>query len=110
MPLSGQSYSIVTHLAKNLTKIFDQTDNGKYRLIKVNIIDQNNYEGLIADTSINSDWKIFFNNNYSAEELTSNLYTILNSEPFKKEFAVNRGNLASIDLRYGKKVFYKFKN
>lgn len=111
VPLSGSSYEITTHFAKNLAKIFNKTDNDQYRLIRVEIIDKNNYQAILADTSKPGDyqWKIFFDNDESAEELTNNLYTVLNSDPFKKEMTANKGNLASIDLRYGKKVFYKFK-
>jgi len=110
-PLAEKSYSIITHFAKNLAKIFSKTTNDKYRVIKVRIIDKSNYEVVVVDTSRTAtpEWKIFFNNTYSAEELTSNLYTVLNSEPFKKEMLTNKGDLASIDLRYGKKVFYRFK-
>jgi hypothetical protein len=110
-PLSTESYSILTHFAKSLSKIFNKTGNDKYRLIKVKILDQNNYEAIIADTSKVSDneWVILFNNDSSAEELTNNLYTVLNSDPFTKEMLKNGGDLSSVDLRYGKKVFYKFK-
>ncbi len=110
-PLPLSSYTVVTHFAKNLAKIFAKTDYNEYRLIKIAILDNNNYEALIADTSDpdNGRWKIFFDNDDSAEDLTSNLFTILNSDPFKKEMTLKKGKLASIDLRYGKKVFYRFK-
>ena len=110
-PLADSSYTIVSHFAKNLAKIYNKTENSKYRLIRVRIIDKDNYEAIVADTSkeTNYDWKIFFDNDESAEELTNNLYTVLTSESFKEEMLNNKNNLASIDLRYGKKVFYKFK-
>lgn len=110
-PLSEESYAISSHFAKNLTKVFTKTENEKYRLIRVKIIDKNNYEAIVVDTTklTDGEWKIFFDNDESAEELTNNLYTVLNSDPFKKGVMENKGGLASIDLRYGKKVFYKFK-
>jgi hypothetical protein len=110
--LSNSSYDVVTHFAKNLAKIFAKNGEEKHRLIRVKIIDKNNYEAILADTSKEKDneWKIFFDNDDTAEDLANNLITILDSEPFKKEMLKNKGNLASIDLRYGKKVFYKFKD
>jgi len=110
-PLFGKSYMIVTHFAKNLVKVFNRTNNGQYRLIKVKILDKNSYEAIIADTSktVDNDWKILFDEGDSVEDLTNNLYTVLNSDPFKKEMEKNKTGLALIDLRYGKKVFYKFK-
>lgn len=111
-PLEKTSYSTVTNFAKNLAKVFNKTNYHQYRLIKIKINDKNNYEAVIADTvkGGNYEWKIFFDNGENADELTNNLYTVLNSVPFKEEMEKNKDNLASIDLRYGKKVFYKFKN
>ena len=111
MPLSEQSYVIITHFAKGLSKVFNKTENDQYRLLKVKIVDKNTYEAILADTSKVSDneWKIIFDSDESAEDLANNLITVLNSDPFKKEMQNNDEALASIDLRFNKKVYYKFK-
>ena len=53
--------------------------------------------------------KIIFEIDSEVKELAENLQSAITTEPFKSELEENYGNLSYIDLRFGNKVYYKFK-
>jgi len=112
-PLPLSKYQQVVRLADNLPKVFFQTGNNHYRLKNITLLDESNYAALIIDqtnsSSTSSTWAIYFNYELSADELASNLFSVLNSSSFKKDFQDSDGKIYRIDLRYGQKVFYEFK-
>ena len=70
------------------------------------------YEIHLSDNSKNYGFyggKIIFNNNDNLGEIFDNLMTILNERTLVKELNDNV-QLDYIDLRFGKKVFYKLKS
>ena len=109
--LSKDSYRIITNFTRSLVAIFSKTKYSNFRLTNIKIIDQNNYEAKIIDTTRNdsSGWSLFFDSDENSEKLAGNLYATLASDSFKQDYEQNKGNLESIDLRYNPKVFYKFK-
>jgi len=62
----------------------------------------------VIGLSSGNDWQFIFHYQQDLSELASNLNTIFNSSEFKADKA-SLGSLDYIDLRFGKKVFYKFK-
>jgi hypothetical protein len=62
----------------------------------------------IAGTDLIPDWQVIFHYRQDLNEVANNLHTIFSSTEFKADKA-NSGALDYIDLRFGKKVFYKFK-
>lgn len=109
--ISRLAYETAVHFAKFLPKIFVQSGFDRFRLVAVRIIDEKSFEAVVADTSISglNEWKIYYDNEEPVSELTLNLFTIMNSPDFKSDLEKNKTGLESIDLRYGKKVFYKFR-
>ena len=61
-----------------------------------------------ASTSVSGDWEVLFNRDQALTELIKNLTTVLSAPEFKADIG-QASSLAYIDLRFGKKVFYKFK-
>lgn len=108
-PLTPPQYSVVVNFAKNLTKIFDRANLTNFRLIKIQLISQTEYHAVIWDSDLRSEWLILFDSDGNPEMLTSNLYSVLSSRPFLADLSGNKAGLESIDLRYGNRVFYRFK-
>jgi len=111
-PLTESAYKIASGFAKILPNVFNKTANSQYRFLAINILDENDFSAIVVDSSRTGDnvWQIFIDGDDDANTLAGNLYTILESPAFRKDMLDHKNNLASIDLRYGKKVFYKFKN
>ncbi len=53
--------------------------------------------------------KIIFNKEANFDKLINNLQTALDTEPLKNDFRKKYSSLLYIDLRFGNKVYYKFK-
>ncbi len=53
--------------------------------------------------------EIIFKTDADFEKVAENLQTILTTEPFKSDFRNKYSSLLYIDLRFGNKVYYKFK-
>lgn len=53
--------------------------------------------------------KIMLNTDADLEHLTENLSAALNTDPFQSEFKNKYSSLMYIDLRFGNKVYYKFR-
>ncbi len=53
--------------------------------------------------------KIIFKTDSDYEKLVDNLQTVLETEPLKTEIKTKYNSLLYIDLRFGNKVYYKFK-
>jgi hypothetical protein len=109
-PLSERSYGVVSRFARYLPEIFKKTVHDNYRLLYVRIIDGQRFEAEIADTgSALGSWKIVFDGEENADIIAENLFSIIESPAFKKDMIDHKSALDSIDLRYGKKIYYKFK-
>jgi|GEM_PF-1530159 len=111
-PLSESAYKIASGFAKTLPNVFNKTANSQYRFLAVNILDKDDYSAIVVDSSRTGDniWQILIGSDTDANTLAGNLYTILESSAFRKDMLDHKNNISSIDLRYGKKVFYKFKD
>lgn len=64
---------------------------------------------LSADNQAPNAPKILFKLNSDYDKLIENLQSAITTEPLQTELKNNLNNLLYIDLRYGNKVFYKFK-
>ena len=53
--------------------------------------------------------KIIFKKDFNLEAISENLQTALDAEPLKSNFKNKYASLEYIDLRYGNKVYYKFR-
>lgn len=53
--------------------------------------------------------EIIFKTDSDFEQIAENLQTVLTTDPFQTEFKNKYSSLLYIDLRYGNKVYYKFK-
>lgn len=108
-PLLLDSYQVVSAFSRYLPKIFTVTANQNYRLLAVKIADPHTFVALVVDTTTNQQWSIYFDDEDSADDQANHLYTVLESAPFRKDMLDHKNQLATIDLRYGQKVFYTFK-
>lgn len=53
--------------------------------------------------------KIIFKKDFNLEKLSENLQAALNTEPLQSNFKNKYSSLLYVDLRYGNKVYYKFR-
>jgi hypothetical protein len=56
-----------------------------------------------------STFKVLFNADRKTEEMTANLSSVLKNEAFTAEIKNNNQKLEYLDLRFGQKVFYRFR-
>ncbi|MCX6712975.1 MAG: hypothetical protein NTY66_02070 [Candidatus Vogelbacteria bacterium] len=110
-PLPENTYRLVSRFARYLTEIFAKTAHDNYRLTAT-VIREGEYRAMIADSDRPEvgNWVVIFDNEESADEIAGNLFSIFESPAFRKEMLLHKNGLESIDLRNGKKVFYRFKD
>jgi hypothetical protein len=61
------------------------------------------------DAALTSAPKIIFKTNSDFDKLIENLQAALDTDPLKSDFKNKRSSLEYIDLRFGNKVYYRFK-
>ncbi len=64
---------------------------------------------LSSNVSLADSPKIIIKKDFIPEKIIENLDTILSTEPLQAEFVKKYSSLLYIDLRFGNKVYYKFK-
>lgn len=65
--------------------------------------------GNTASSTTSGTWTIIFNQSQNLQTLASNLNTVFSAPEFQADLISASHRLDYIDLRFGKKVFYKFK-
>ncbi len=65
--------------------------------------------GNTASSTTSGTWTIVFNQSQNLQTLASNLNTVFSAPEFQADLISASHRLDYIDLRFGKKVFYKFK-
>lgn len=95
---------------KIIPGIFSHSSSGDLSLTKVVLNDADNYELYFSDRlHVGESCKLILKKDQKPEEIASNLSTVLNSVAFQKEYSNGAKQLDYLDLRLGKKIFYKFK-
>lgn len=96
---------------------FDKLIAFKDNLVKLglspaifNVLDNGDMEVYLA-SRIKSQLgpKIIFKSDADLDQITENLQSVLSTEPFQSDFNKKYDSLLYIDLRFGNKVYYKFK-
>lgn len=110
-PITGSLFNYITDSADLLPLVFKNQDLLEVEIFKVNIINRNDYEFILAQSQIDEkiNWSLRFNrlNDFSRD--LDNLATVLASEKFQEEYHQSGGYLEYIDLRFGNKIFYRFR-
>ena len=104
-PLSGDNFA---------PEIFDKVIAFKNTLLDLGIKPTSLYlvgEDIEIYLSSKSPYspKIIFKKDFNLEAISENLQTALDAEPLKSNFKNKYASLEYIDLRYGNKVYYKFR-
>ncbi len=110
-PITGSLFNYITDSADLLPLVFRNQDLLEVEIFKVNIINRNDYEFILAQSQANEkiNWSLRFNrlNDFSRD--LDNLATVLASSKFQEEYHQSGGYLEYIDLRFGNKIFYRFR-
>lgn len=110
-PLSASLFFDLTKIIDSLPDLM--TASGVTALNTNHLILQPGGEITVLVTTsfkdIKNNWEIRFNLNDDIRQLSSNLGTVLQAPAFIEDFNQNQGNIDYIDLRFGNKVFYRFK-
>jgi len=97
-------------------EIFDKLVAFKDALISMNIkpvfvlVKNEDIEIYLSSNVVSVDApKIIFKSDFELEKLSENLQTALATEPLKSNFKNKYSSLSYIDLRFGNKVYFKFR-
>ena len=79
---------------------------GLYRIV---FLGDDDYAALVAlNGETDNPWRVVFNIKTPAADLINNFLMVFKSDLFRGELQKNDWELDYIDLRFGKKIFYKF--
>lgn len=106
-PLEGQGLAPGRYLSetkfKDLIRLID-TLNGISETVTMVMKRENEFE-----LSLTKGGRILLPRDFSSESVLTNLNAALSAEPLKSRFAKERSSLDYLDLRFGNKVFFKFR-
>lgn len=85
------------------------TASSSYRLVRVNVLPMADFEAIInSETNPDDTWRLLFNTRATADQLIINFNSLIKDQTLTKEW-LNSPSLDYLDLRFGNKVFYRFK-
>lgn len=86
----------------------DNIEKLEIKTSSLSVKDDGDIELYLANSSQNTP-KIIFKTNSDFEKILGNLQAILATEPLQSDFKKKYSSLEYIDLRFGNKVYYRFK-
>jgi hypothetical protein len=106
-PLPTNSFQNIVLFAKLLPDAFKKANfNDGSQLIRVVASTTGEYTAVLRNNK--AEWRILFNDG-DATETIKNLVSVLSCDAFKQDLSTNKTDLDYLNLRIGKKVFYRFK-
>ena len=111
-PIDGAKFRIIFLTAETLPIVLKESGLEKAEVVKVMITKDKDYDFIITQPLLNEKliWTLRLPpNQENFSHLLSNLKAALTAPEFKKSYDVSAGRLDYVDLRFGNKVFYKFR-
>lgn len=111
-PIDGAKFKVIFLTAETLPTVLRESGLEKAEVIKTIITFDKDYEFIVTQPLLNEklEWTLRLPpNSENFSHLLSNLKAALTAPEFKKDYTALAGRLDYIDLRFGNKVFYKFR-
>lgn len=114
--LPAEDFTKLLHYEESLTKVVQASGIGPFKVSSLTLEDYGDVRLVFiggvnsqsASTTLPSSWSLLFNRDQSLSDLIKNFSTVVSAPEFESDLVENK-NLDYLDLRFGKKVFYKFK-
>ncbi len=110
-PITTSEFIAILSVYEKVTPVLKQTLLKNDKPLRMIAEEQGDYTIIMErardKSEAPSDWQLKFNVSSNPEELASNLLSALTSSTFVKELN-GKQSLTYIDVRFGKKIFYKF--
>jgi len=108
-PISQKDLDNLRHLAAVLPEALRSLPDSPYYPDHVQVKGGEYIVTVASRTIDRAAWQLRLSAEQSAVDIVANLRSVLSSEAFIADYAARGGAVDYMDLRFGKKVFYKFK-
>lgn len=106
--LAEEEVFVLSSLMKVLPEVLNASVLSGSNPIDIKILPEGDYQIHLKEKDKDNHWSLLINFRGDLSKLLDNLVSVITSDVFKEE-STDVGNLDYIDLRFGRKVFYKFK-
>ncbi len=108
-PLDQASLGNIHELARILPEALRALPNSPYYPDSIHVKGDEYVVNVASRSVAYAPWELRLNSRQPAVDTMTNLRSVLSADAFKEDYAKYKGAIAYVDLRFGKKVFYKFR-